>query len=308
MKRADAPEEPGGASPAAESGRLIGIALMCGAVLCFALCDCTAKWSNQSLDPLMTTWVRYATNMAIVAITLNPVARPALLRSNRPALQLVRSVLLLFCTVLNFLALRSLQLTEAMAILFTMPLFVAFLAGPMLGEWPGRRRLVAIGVGFCGVLVVTRPFGGSLQPAAALSLASAITYALYVVVTRQLASVDRSDTTVFYSGLAGAVLLAPVLPFVWSWPSSGLTWLVLGSVGLFASIGHWLLVLAHARAPAPVLSPFLYVQIVWAGALGAIVFGDVPDRWTMVGAAIVVASGMYLLWWERRRRRPLARA
>jgi drug/metabolite transporter (DMT)-like permease len=181
-------------------------------------------------------------------------------------------------------------------------LLVALLAGPLLGERVGPHRLAAIGVGFLGVLVITRPGLGTMHPAALLSVAGSVAYALYAITTRILASHDSSQTTMIYSGLAGVVLMTPLLPFVWTTPTSPLTWILLVATGAFGALGHWLLILAHARAPAPILSPFIYTQIVWMLALGYVLFGDWPDHWTLVGSGIVIASGLYLLYRERVRR------
>lgn len=302
-------KEKGAPRPALPQGsRLGGILLMCAGVVCFSLCDASAKWLNRTLDPMMTAWARYAFNVVVVSAFLNPVTVPGIARSNRLGLQILRSAILVGCTVLNFFALQHLQLTTSMAIQFAMPLLVALMAGPFLGEWAGPRRLAAIGVGFLGVLVVTRPLSGALHPAAFLTVASTVLYALYAIVTRTLAAHDRSSTTVFYSGMVGVLIMTPILPFVWSTPPDLLHWALMIGIGVTAAAGHWLLVLAHARAPAPVLSPFIYTQLLWMGILGYLVFGDVPDGWTLVGAAIVIASGLYLLWWERRERRAAARA
>jgi drug/metabolite transporter (DMT)-like permease len=281
--------------------RLLGILLMCAAVACFACTDASAKWLNRSVDPILTTWARYVSSMVLVSAVLNPWTVPGLTRTTRPALQGARSVLLLASTAFNFFAVNYLQLTQTIAIQFASPFVIALLAGPLLGEWVGRQRLAAICIGFCGVLIVARPGFGGLPPAAFLSLAGTIAYSLYVIATRMLASHDRSSTTLFYSGLAGVVLVTPVLPFVWSTPTSPTVWIMLGAIGAFAAIGHWLLIIAHALAPAPVLSPFLYTQIIWMGLLGYGLFGDIPDRWTVIGAVLVVASGLYLLVRERRR-------
>ena len=275
---------------------------MCAGVVCFALCDTSAKWLNGTLDPMMTAWARYAFNVLVVSAFLNPITAPGITRSNRRGLQILRSAILVGCTVLNFFALQHLQLTTSMAIQFAMPLLVALLAGPFLGEWAGPRRLLVIAIGFLGVLVVVRPFSGALHPAAFLTVGSTILYAFYALITRTLAAHDSTGTTVFYSGLVGVMIMTPILPFVWSNPPSALHWALMVGIGIFAAAGHWLLVLAHARAPAPVLSPFIYTQLLWMGILGYLVFGDVPDGWTLVGAAIVIGSGLYLLWWERQTR------
>ena len=279
--------------------RLVGIALMCVGVATLCCLDTTAKWINRTGDPLFTVWARYGTSVLLTMLFINPVTTPGVLRTRRPALQAVRSILLFVSTALNFLALPYLQLVESMSIGFSMPLIVALLAGPMLGEWVGPRRMVAIGVGFIGVLVVARPGLGGMHPAAFLTLGSAIAYALYAILTRKLAAHDSSATTMLYSGLAGLLLMTPLLPWIWSTPGSVTAWVLLFATGAFGTIGHWLVILAHRRAPAPILSPFIYTQVIWMLMLGYLVFGDWPDRWTLAGAGIVVASGLYLLYRER---------
>jgi drug/metabolite transporter (DMT)-like permease len=288
--------------------RLIGIALMCGAVLCFAGLDACAKWLNQSIDPVMTVWARYMASVLVVSAFLNPWTVPGLLRTRRPWLQAGRSVLVLLSTILNFFALQYLQLTETVSIMFATPFLVALLAGPMLGEWVGPRRLAAIGVGFIGVLIITRPGLGGMHPAAFLCVLGTVCYALYGISTRILAAYDSSETTMFYSGLAGVVLITPALPLIWTTPASAMVWAIMLLMGAFGALGHWLLILAHARAPAPLLAPFIYTQIVWMLALGYIVFGDLPDGWTVLGACVVVASGLYLLYRERVRSAEARRA
>ncbi len=279
--------------------RLTGIALMCGAVTCFALLDTTAKYLNLYMSTLLVVWARYTGAFLFPFIVSNPWTRPGLVRTTRLTLQVVRSVLLLGSTCGNFLALRYLQLDEAVALVFSTPFFVAALSGPMLGEWVRWRRWTAIAVGFLGVLVVTRPGTGSFQPAALLSLGAALCYALYSLTTRILARTDSNETTLFYSNLVGALAMAPVVPFVWVTPTDPLVIALMVATGAMGSFGHYLLIAAHRLAPAAVLSPFIYTEIVLVIALGFLVFGDVPNRWTLTGAAIVVASGLYILHRER---------
>jgi drug/metabolite transporter (DMT)-like permease len=169
----------------------------------------------------------------------------------------------------------------------------------MLGEWVGPRRLVAIGIGLAGVLIITRPGLGIMHPAALVTLAGTIGYSFFGVLTRMLARHDSSATTTFYSGIVGIVGMTAVLPWIWtSAPSPG-TIALLVLMGSFAAVGHWLLVVAHARVPAATLSPLMYSQIIWMLALGYFLFGDWPDFLTFVGAAVVIASGLYLLYRER---------
>ncbi len=285
--------------PDASSSRLRGIGLFCLALLTFTVLDASAKWLGQSMHPLQVVFARYAVSVALVMAVINPWTSPGVLTSRAPGLQAVRSILLFLSTALNFIALQYLQLAETITIVFLTPLVIALIAGPMLGEWVGPRRLAAIGVGFLGVLVVTRPGVGGLHPAALLVVCGVFAYALYNLLTRKLAGVDSSETTMVWSGLAGVVLMTPVLPFVGSWPASGLEWALLGVTGLAGAVGHWLVINAHRLAPASTLAPFIYTQLVWMLLAGWIVFGQLPDRWTVAGGLIVVGSGLYLLYRER---------
>ena len=284
---------------AARRMRLIGIAMMCGAVACFACLDATAKYLGRHVDMLEVVWARYASAFLIALLISNPITRPGLVQSKRPGLQVMRSCMLLGATVFNFLAFNYLRLDQALVIMFSIPLMVAALAGPMLGEWVGPRRWAAIGVGFTGVLLVARPGFGSIHPAALLSVIAAAFSALYAIMTRTLARFDSNETTLFYSNLVGALALLPLMPFVWSTPSNPLDVIIMMFFGALGSGGHFLLIVAHRHTPASILSPFIYTQLLWAATLGFVVFGDVPDRWTLAGAAIVVASGLYLVHRER---------
>ena len=286
----------------ARSVRLTGIALMCGAVGCFAFLDATAKYLGRHIDVIEVVWARYTFGFLLALMWSNPINRPGMLRTARPVLQIGRSALLLGSTVLNFFAIKWLQLDQALTITFSTPFLVAALSGPVLGEWVGPRRWAAIAVGFLGVLVVTRPGFNAIHPAALLSAGAAICYAAYALATRVLARTDSSQTTLFYSNLVGAIVTVPPVIAVWTEPDSLLVGLLMLTTGGLASLGHYLLIVAHRLAPASVLSPFIYSQLAWTTALGYVVFGDVPNRWTVAGASIVIASGLYLLHRERVRR------
>jgi drug/metabolite transporter (DMT)-like permease len=279
--------------------RLTGIALMCGAVASFAVLDAAAKYLTGYMDTLQVVWARYASAFVLTLIISNPISQPGLMRTSRPVLQIVRSALLLGSTLFNFLAFRYLQLDQALSILFSTPFLVAMLAGPFLGEWIGWRRWLAILVGFSGVLLVTRPGYGGIHWAALYSVASALCYAVYIIATRVLSRTDSSETTLFYSNLVGVFAMLPVLPFVWTTPDSWFPIVLMAVFGAFGSFGHYLLIVGHRLAPASILAPFMYTQLVWATMLGFLIFGDVPNNWTLAGAAIVVASGLYLLYRER---------
>jgi drug/metabolite transporter (DMT)-like permease len=176
---------------------------------------------------------------------------------------------------------------------------ITALAGPLLGEWAGLRRWIAIIVGFLGVLVVTRPGLGGMHWAALYSVAAMCFYALYALLTRQLTATDSSAGMLIISGIVAAIAMAPAGLSVWVAPPDALTWVLLFATGAFGAGGHFLFIMAHRIAPAPVLAPFIYTQIIWMIALGYLIFDDVPTSTTILGASIVVASGLYILYRER---------
>src|SRR5215468_597200 len=240
------------ARDAAKAGRarLIGIALMCGAVGTFSCLDTTAKYLGRHIDVMQVVWARYTFALLLTFIISNPLSRPGLLRTTRPALQIVRAAILLGSTMLNFFALRYLRLDQVLAITFSTPFLVAALSGPVLGEWVGPRRWAAIGVGFIGVLVVTRPGFNAIHPAAALSAGGALCYALYSLTTRILSRTDSNETTLFYTNLVGVIVMTPIVGFVWTPPDSLLIGFLMLAAGGLASLGHYLLIFAHRLAPA----------------------------------------------------------
>ncbi len=272
---------------------------MCAALAIFSILDASAKWVSQHIHPMQAVWARYLVSVILVSMILNPVSRPGILTSRAPWLQAIRSLMLLLSTILNFLALQYLQLAETMSIIFATPLVIALVSGPFLGEWPGPRRMVAIAMAFVGVLVVMRPGTGSLHPAAFFAVAGVFCYAFYNLTTRKLARFDSSETTMVYSGAAGVLLMTPAMFLLWSTPGSPLVWAVMLLMGACGAVGHWLVIGAHRLAPAAVLAPFIYTQLVWMLILGWLIFNQWPDRWTLAGGLIVVASGLYLLYRER---------
>lgn len=280
--------------------RLVGIGLMCAALLCFAGLDTTAKWLSQSLPTLEVVWARYASHFFLSLLVVNPWTVPGLFATRRPWLQIGRSALLFGSTAFNFIALRYLQLDQTATIAFTTPFLIALLAGPLLGEWIGWRRWLAIIVGFAGVLLIARPGMGGIHPAAAFSVLSMICYAVYIISTRFLAGYDSTATTVFYSALVGFLAASAPLPPVWVMPEEPLVIAGMVAVGALGWIGHLFLILAHRYAPAPILAPYIYTQIIWYVAGGFLVFGDLPSGFTLAGAAVVIGSGLYLFYRERR--------
>ncbi|MGO8800645.1 MAG: DMT family transporter [Roseiarcus sp.] len=294
----------GGSSvrPGEQSRRLSAIALMCAATVFFAALDTSAKSLSAVLPAVEIVWARYIASAIFGILAVRPLAHPGVLRSRRPLLQLVRSLLLLTSTTTNFLALRQLQLAETSTINFLTPLLVVLLAGPLLGEWAGGARLIAVAIGFVGVVIATGPGTSAFQPIVIVAIAGVACNAGYALTTRLLASSDPARTTLIWTPIAGVALLTPILPFYWVSPPTPATLAVMAGMGVFAALGHWLLIVAHERAPASVLTPFTYTQLLWMIASGLVVFGDRPTGAILLGAAIVVACGLYLIWRERARR------
>ena len=282
------------------NARLIGIALMCGATLFFTGIDTSAKYLNQYMDTVQVVWARYLGAFLVSFLFLNPWTEPGLLITKRPWLQAIRSVLLLLSTILNVFALRYLQLDETMSILFATPLLVALFSIPILGERIGPRRWAAIIVGFLGILIITRPGLGHMHHAAFLTVVGTFCFALYNISTRILSVSDSSGTTSFYSSLFGAVVMSAAVPFVWTWPSGWPQIAIMVIMGACGAFGHYLLIVAHRLAPASILAPFIYTQLIWVSISGYLVFNDLPNHWTLVGACVVIASGLYLIYRERK--------
>lgn len=284
------------------SERLVGIGLMMVTLVCFTAVDTVAKWLGRSIPPLEITFFRYFVAFVLSAIVFNPVTARHAWSTRRPALQILRACFLLCSTIFNFFALRHLQLAETMSIVFGVPFLVAVLAVPLLGERVEGSRWAAIAVGFLGVLLVTRPTPSHFDPAMLWAFASAGCYAGYVLVTRMLSGLDSAASLLLLPAGAAVVMLGPFVPAIWVTPPTPLHWGLLCFTGLGGATGHFLLILAYGRTPASALSPFIYVQIVWMTLAGWLVFGDVPSTFTVVGASVVVASGLWLVHMERGRR------
>lgn len=279
--------------------RLAAVLLMCAATVCFSGIDSSAKWLGMRLPEVEIVWARYVGAAFFSLLVVRPVSRPWVLRANRPMLQLVRSALLLGSTYFNFLALTKLQLAETSTISFLAPLIVALLAGPWLGERVGGARMAAIGLGFLGVVIATRPGTSAFQPIVFVAIAGVMCGACYNLTTRMLAGGDSSETTLAWTSIAGVAATTPLLPWFWTTPQSPMVWAVMALMGASGAFGHWLMILAHQRAPASAMAPFGYTQLLWMIVIGWLAFGDTPPAATLLGAAIVIACGVFLAWRER---------
>jgi len=271
--------------------RGIGFALL--AMFCFASMDAASKHLTASYSIVQIIWVRY---LFFAALSLAMAGREgilATLRSPCRGLQLARSVVLIGEVASFVLAFSYLPLGYVHSVAAITPLMALAMAAVFLKETVDARRWGAVGIGFLGVLLIIRPRTGIPEGWVALiPLLAAFLWALYQIMVRAVSRTDSTNTTFLYTGLTGAFVLTLIAPFQWKMPD-GEGWLLLVLVALLGSIAHLLLIKALHAAPASVLQPFNYTLVVWASFMGFLVFGDVPDAWTLLGGAIVIGGGLY---------------
>lgn len=278
---------------------LRGILLMVSAIGIFVAMDTIAKYLAQWYPVPGLIWARYVINLAILLAWFAARGELHRIRTARPGIQLARGLLLASATFFYFSALRVLPIADAAAISFVLPLFVAVLAVPMLGERLDLPRAVAIFVGMAGALMIVRPGSTVFTAYSLLPVAMAVCNALYQILTRKVAGLEHPLTSLVWGAIVGAVLFSAVAPFAWVTPQTAFHWALLGVIGLFASIGHYLLIRAYDYANATLLAPYTYTAMVWAIALGFAVFGHLPDGWSVGGMAVIVASGLFLAGRQR---------
>jgi drug/metabolite transporter (DMT)-like permease len=280
---------------------LAGILFMCGAGVLFPVMNGFAKFLGESgYDSLQVSWARAFGHILFMLAVFVPRFGLRMLRPRRPGMQLLRSALLMTSNLSFFFAIVSLPIAKAATISLTAPLVVALLAWPLLGERTTVGRLVALGVGFLGVVIVIRPGTELFQWASLFVVVSATCYALYQILTRHIAGVDSPETSAIYSSTVGAFGLILVLPFVWKTPHSARDILFFCGLGVLGALGHYCVARAMHYAQANVVSPFQYMQLLGSVAVGYLFFGDFPDFLGWVGAAIIVAAGLYIGWSQRK--------
>ena len=263
----------------------------------FVTLDSTAKYLMQSYPVVQVIWARFFFHLIFVVILMGRQLRPQL-KSHSPLHQGLRSLFMFATTVLFFVGIDFLPLTTAATIMFMSPVIVTILSIPLLGEQVGPRRWMGIAIGFAGALVVMRPGTESLQLGMLVVLAAAFTNALYQVFTRKLGTRDSPMTSLFYTGLIGAMVTTVAAPFYWQ-PVAAFDWLLFVFAGIAGGIGHLCLIRAFRHAPASVVAPFSYSSLLWATLFGYVVFGDLPDGWTLSGAAMIIGSGLYIFHREQ---------
>jgi drug/metabolite transporter (DMT)-like permease len=265
--------------------------------------DTTAKYLVRDTPLLVVVWARYAGQTLVVTPLALHQAGRGFWRTARLPLHLVRSACLLSATACFFGGLRFLPLAEASSIMFLSPIFVVLLSQRVLGERPTRDRVLASLVGFVGILIVLRPGSAAFHPAALLLVGAGASNALYQLLTRRLRD-ENVHTSLFYGAIVGTVGLSLALPWLagdlaWTWRDVALLLLL----GAFAATGHFCMTRAYMSAPASLLTPFTYLQIVWATAFGYAFFGQHPDGFSAAGMAVIAASGVVLALRERARAR-----
>lgn len=284
-----------------KSHPLRGMALLAGAVFLFACLDTTIKHLAQSFSVPVVAFVRYAVHLSLMLAILVPRSGLQVARTQRPVLVVVRALCLALMTFLMMLGLKRLPVAEATAIGFVAPLLVVLLARPLLGERIGWRRWTAVLAGFGGVLLVARP-GGELDPlGVSCVLAAALCGTAYQLLSRLLARSEGTQTLLFYVALAGCMSFGLALPWAGPQPTPSLfDALLLFSLGVTGGLGHYLFTQAYQHAPASMLAPFSYLQLLWAGLLGWLVFGQVPHPLALLGMAVIAAAGVAVALSQRR--------
>ena len=274
-----------------------GILWMLLTVVLFVAMDTTAKKLSQSYAVPQIVWARYAFHLLLVILILRTRVT-SVVSSRRIGLQLMRSALMLCITFLFFQGLKRMPLADANAVMAIAPVLITALSVPLLGEAVGPRRWLSVVAGLTGALIIIRPGIGTVQLAALFPLGAAFCYALYQVTTRMMSQSDPPMTTLFFTAFIGAVVMSAWVPFHWTAPDAT-GWILMAMVGAFGGLSHFSLIKALQAAPASTVAPFSYTNLLWSVPFGFFVFGDLPDAWTVFGAAFIVGSGLYIYRRER---------
>ena len=287
----------------------LGIWLMIATTLVFSVQDGLSRHLAETYNVTMVVMIRFwffALFVIAIARSRSGSLRAAA-ATRQPLVQLARGLLLVAEVCVLVLAFTMLGLVESHAIFTCYPLLVAALSGPILGERVGWQRWIAIGIGFLGVLIILQPGVTVFAPAALIPLASAFLFAVYGLLTRLAARADSAATSFFWTGVVGAAAMTPL--GLWHWQAmAGPDWGLMATLCVSGALGHWLLIKCYEVAEASAVQPFVYLQLVFASAVGVIAFNEVIERHVIIGAAVVVAAGLFTLWRENAARRRVAAA
>lgn len=291
------------ASPVSGSGPRrtdngLALAYMFAGMFIFSAVDTQAKFLTETLHPIQIVWSRQL-GLFLGVLVLLAVRGTGILRTAHPWMQIARGGMAAFSATLFIIGVSFVPLADAVSVAFVAPFFVTLMGGLVLREPVGVRRWAAVTIGFIGTLIVIRPGAGVIHPAVVFVLMAAGLFALRQIVSRMLSDSDRTVTTVAYTGLVGSLALSVPLPFVWTWPASTLELVLLVSIAVMAGLAEFLVIKALEVGQAVVVAPVQYTMLIWGTMYGYLVFHQLPDLWTCVGAAIIVATGLYTLHRER---------
>ena len=279
----------------------LGILLMIITTIVFASQDGLSKYLATEYNVYMVVMIRYWFFAAFV-ISMSSRRTGGIKRiakTKSPILQIFRSVILVAEMCITILAFTLLGLAETHAIFASYPLIIAMLSGPILGEYVGWRRWLAISVGFIGVLIILNPGNGIFSPYALVPLAGAILFALYGLLTRYVGQYDNSSTSFFWTGVVGSIAMTVVGLNFWD-PVSKSDWSIMLLLSASGVVGHYLLIKCYEVAEASAVQPFAYLQLIWASMIGIIIFGEQITTNVLIGACIIVGAGLFTLWRERK--------
>ncbi|MFT5111737.1 MAG: drug/metabolite transporter (DMT)-like permease [Parasphingorhabdus sp.] len=278
---------------------------MTGGFASFSAADLIAKLLTVDFHPIQIVWSRQLGIAAVIVILLM-LKGPSIFRTAVPKLQVARGMFAVMSATCFIYAISYVPLADAVAVTFAAPFMVTIFSALILGEKVGPRRWTAVTVGFLGTLVIIRPGYGVFHPAIFLVLLAALAFALRQIISRPIGKLDPTITTLVYTSMTALVVLLIPLPFIWKTPVSSYHFILLLGLALLSGLGEYLIIRALEMAEAVVVTPMHYSLIIFSTFWGYLFFADLPDQWTLIGATIVIASGLYIVYNERRRSRSAA--
>ena len=284
---------------------MLGIVFMCGSGVVFPIMNGFAKALGVDYSSFQVSWARAFGQVVFMLAAFLPRHGIGMLRTRRPGVQMFRSLMLFLSNLCFFFAITYIPIAQAAAISMTAPLIVALLAWPMLGERTTTLRLILLAIGFAGVLVVIRPGSSLFHWATLFVVLNSTFYGVYQILTRRISAIDSPETSAIYSSIVGAFVMLLVMPLVWKTPANWLHLIFFCSMGVLGALGHYCVARALQLAPANIVTPFQYFQLIGSVLVGYLFFSDLPDALTWLGAGIIMSTGL-LLGWSQARRRPAA--
>lgn len=274
-----------------------GILFMLAGFFLYSTSDALAKVLTQTLHPVQVAWLRQFGLFCVVLVVL---ARhgTGILATRHHAIQIARGLTAVSASASFVFAVTYVPLADALSITFVAPIFVTVMGAVLLGETIGMRRWIAVAIGFVGMLVIVRPGVGVLHPASALAVLAAGLFATRQILSRMISGDDGSMTTIAYTAITAVAVLTVPLPFFWVWPDDSMTVLLMVIIAATAGAAEFMIIRALEQAQAVVLAPLQYTVLIWGTLWGFVFFAQLPDTWTWIGAAIIIASGLYTFYRE----------